>query len=78
MMHIINEQHPKLLLMATKGMGTSPKFARTKINLSLVELNHTSASAQPKAWLSDNIFKLIRKTGQALTAPHYREHHKAL
>lgn len=65
MMHIINEQHPKLLLMSTKGTGTSPKFARTNINLSLVELNYTSARAQPKAWLSDNIFRLIKKTGES-------------
>lgn len=64
-MHIINEQHPKLLLIATKGMGTSPKFARTNINLSLVELNHSSARAQPKAWLSDNIFRLIKKGGKS-------------
>lgn len=65
MMLIINEQHPKLLLIATKGMGTGPKFAGTNINLSLVELNHTSASAQPKAWLSDNIFRLIEETGES-------------
>lgn len=64
-MHIINKQHPKLLLIATKGMGTGPKFACTNINLTLVELNHTSASAQPKAWLSDNIFRLIKETGES-------------
>lgn len=64
MMLIVNEQHPKLLI-ATKGMGTGPKFAGTNINLSLVELNHTSASAQPKAWLSDNIFRLIKEIGES-------------
>lgn len=58
MMHIINEQiylpidqHLKLPI-ATTGVGTGPKFARTSINLSLVELNHILATAQSTAWLS--------------------------
>lgn len=59
MMHIINEhihlpvdQYLKLFLIATTGTGTGPKFASTNINLSFVELNHTLAIAQSKAWLS--------------------------
>lgn len=59
MMHIINEQkyllahqYLKLLLIATANMGTGPEVANVNINLSLIELNHTSAIAQPKAWLS--------------------------
>jgi len=57
--HIINgqiylpvDQYLKLLLITPSGMGTGLKFASKTINLSLVELNHTLAIAQCKAWLS--------------------------
>lgn len=81
-MHIINEQtylpvdqYLKLLLITTRGMGTSPKFARTNINLSLVELNHTLCSLK----LGSQHIQANQEDRRvkALIAPHCREHHKA-